>query len=322
MFRILLRFTILFCCLLLARQVLADECHFTNIGQLKLVVPQMAIPADLPDGTVLYTSPVQNVNVSCSLSTPYTSISQPVYAGTTSDFNAFTSLRNGITVTLYIDGEPFRSPKNYVVGYLSKGYYPSFSKALSIYIEVKVDKTKGDIPVQGTLLSGGFESVYLMPGNVNYSVPHGTIALYTPQVTFIPCQMSMVMNPGTVSFGEMSQRDLESGKAFKRPFSILIRKSHGCTIATSAPFGINMWFDPSGQALNADGSLDLGNGTGLTIKDGSNGIIPYNTIHEIHDVKVESQLRDYFTATVQNVPGQDVRTGPFDAVLVVRMNYF
>ncbi|ECY4913150.1 fimbrial protein [Salmonella enterica subsp. enterica serovar Oranienburg] len=322
MLRILLKFIIIVC-LLLTRQVLAeDQCHFKNVGQVRFSMPQMAIPADLPDGTVLYTSPVENVNLSCSLGIIYTSNAFPVTAVTTAAFNALTSQRNGVTVTLYVDGHAIDKQARITLGNFPAGYNPVFNKNINIYIEVRIDKTKGDIPVQGTLLSGGFESVFIIAGNIDYNKPRALISLSTPQITFIPCQMSMVLNPGTVSFGEMSQRDLESGKPFKRPFSVLIHKNHGCTIATSAPFGINMWFDPSGQTLNADGSLDLGNGTGLTIKSSSNAIIPYNTIHEIHDVRVESLLREYFTATVQNVPGQDVRTGPFDAVLVVRMNYF
>jgi len=324
MFRILLRLTIL-CCLLLARQVLADPgdaCRLTGAGP-NLSVPGMTIPSGLPDGTVLYTSPVQNVSITCTLDRYYAVIAYPILAVTTADFNRFNAQRNGITTTLFIDGKPFSSGYNQVqIGAFPVGPTQPLIKTLKVYIQVKVDKSKGEIPVQGTLLSGGFESVYIMAATLDYSNARATIALSTPQVTFIPCQMSMVMSPGTIAFGGIRQSDLENGKIFKRPFSILIRKTHGCTIATSAPFGINMWFDPSGQTLNADGSLNLGNGTGLSIRDNTDAVIPYNTYHEIRDVTVDMQLKNDFFATIQSVPGMDIKTGAFDAVLVVRMNYF
>lgn len=297
----------------------ADSCDISG-GIVHLSVPQMSIPADTPDGTVLYTSSKLTRKVTCSVD-DYAEFSTGVNFVTTADFNRFSAQNNGVKFTLYIDGVAYDKQMTQNIGRVPAGYWQSFSKNVTIWFEIKVDSSKGKIPVSGTYLSGGFESVYLLLGS-NYNNHRGIISLSTPNITYIPCMMEISVNPDTIDFGAMKSSDLDKGMKFQRRFTTLIQKNKGCTIAVSAPFGINMYFEPTVSALNADGSLNLNNGLGLSIADTSGKYVPYNSAWKINDVKVESVLKNNFTANLQKISGQDVKTGPFSADVVVRIDYY
>lgn len=294
-----------------------DSCRIDG-GTFSLNVPQMAIPADTPDGTMLYSSPKIIKNITCD--SDY-STGAAVNIRTTADFNQFIAQNNGVKFTLYIDGVPYDREMVQQIGYLPSGPWPSFSKSISVWFDIKVDSSKGKIPVSGTYLSGSFESLYIMLG-ANYGLGRGVIGLSTPNITYIPCTMAISVDPETINFGAIKSSDLDKGMKFQRRFTTLIQKNKGCTIAVSAPFGINMYFEPTVSTLNADGSLNLNNGLGLSIADTSGKYVPYNTAWKIDDVKVESILKNNFTANLQKIAGQDVKTGPFSADVVVRINYY
>lgn len=296
----------------------ADGCEFVG-GDIYLGVPQMSIPADTPDGTVLYSSPKITKKISCHADN--STYGYYIDLATTSDFNAFLRLRNGIKFTLYIDGVAYDREMTNSIGYIGSGINQSFSKTVSIWFDIKVDSSRGKIPVSGTYLSGGFQSLFLMFAT-RYDLKRGVIGLSTPNITYIPCTMEISVNPETIDFGGVKISDLDKGIKFQRRFTTLIQKSKGCTLAVSAPFGINMYFEPTVSTLNADGSLDLNNGLGLSIADTSGKYISYNTAWKINDVKVESVLKNNFTANLQKISGQDVKTGPFSADVVVRIDYY
>lgn len=298
----------------------AVGCNFEGENFLNLTVPQMAISADTPDGTVLYSSPKITRKVNCDYGS-YSSFARPVGLVTTADYNSFLAVRNGIKLTVYVDGVAYDKPMTQQIGSTSVGYSPSFSKELSIWFDVKVDSSMGKIPVSGTFLSGAFQSLYVMLLG-DYASARGSINIFTPNITYIPCTMDVSVIPDTIDFGAVKISDMEKGMKLQRKFTTLIKKSKGCTIAVSAPFGINMYFEPAAPVINADGSLNLNNGLGLSISDTSGKYIPFNTAWKIDDVKVDSILKNYFTANLQKISGQDVKTGPFSADVVVRLNFY
>lgn len=297
----------------------AENCRILE-GDLRLSVPQLAIPADTPDGTVLFSSPKRNITLNCDPGVGYSGFGYAVNAVTTADFNTFSSQMNGVKSTLYIDGVPYDHQITRNLGYTSIGNNPVFRKNMTVWLEVVVDNTRGKIPISGSYLSGGFESIYFTLNNQYTHV--GKISLFTPDITYIPCTMAISVSPDTIDFGAIKSGDLEKGLKFQRRFTTLIQKNKGCTIAVSAPFGINMYFEPTISTLNADGSLNLNNGLGLSIADTSGKYVPYNTAWKIDDVKVESVLKNNFTANLQKISGQDLKTGPFSADVVVRINYY
>ncbi|ENE2092007.1 fimbrial protein [Salmonella enterica] len=280
-----------------------------------LPVPKMAIPADTPDGTVLYTSPKQSINLNCSS----TGRGKYVSVVTTDDFNKYLSQKNGIKTTVYIDGIPFDRQKDYLLGFTDAS--SSFKKTLSVWVEFRTDYSRGKLPVQGSLFHGSFQSIFFIE-DYNYLVPRGVLALTPPDITFIPCSMEVSVSPDTIDFGMVKISDLDNGKKLQRRFSTLIKKSRYCTAVAGAPFGINVFFEPTSSGLNADGSLNLNNGLGLSISDSSGKYIPYNTAWKIDDVLMESVLRNTFTAKLQKISGHDIKTGPFSADVVVRLSYY
>lgn len=299
----------------------APGCTFADGSEIKITVPQMALPADTPDGTVLYTSPKMTKRIVCE-SPPMIS-RQYVMLTTTADFNAFLGVRNGIKFTLYVDDIVFDHAMSSILGYTSSTGtgIDKFIKDVSISYEIKVDSSKGKIPVSGTLLSGGFQSAFVLLGG-NYSIPRGVISLFTPNITYIPCTMDVSVSPETIDFGAVKSGDLEKGVKLQKVFSTLIKKSKGCSMAVSAPFGINMYFEPTNPVINADGSLKLNDGVGLSIADSTGRAIAFNTAQKIDDVKVESVLKNDFRASLHKVSGQDIKTGPFSADVVVRLSYY
>ncbi|EDT7188179.1 fimbrial protein [Salmonella enterica subsp. enterica] len=297
-----------------------DGCNFTD-GQITLSVPKMALPADTPDGIVLYSSPKMTKRIICE-SLP--GISRDfVQVTTTSDFNSFLNINNGIRFTIYVDGYAYNRPGSHILGYTSSsgGGNDKLTKDVSIWYDIRVDSSKGKIPVEGTLLSGGFESLYITIGN-NFTRPRGIISLFTPDITYIPCTMNVSVAPDIIDFGAIKSSDLEKGKTIQKTFSTLIQKSKGCSLAVSAPFGINMYFEPTSSVINADGSLKLNEGLGLSIADSTGRAIAFNTAQKIDDVKVDSILKNYFRASLHKVSGQDIKTGSFSADVVVRLSYY
>lgn len=155
-----------------------------------------------------------------------------------------------------------------------------------------------------------------------YDLPRGVISLYTPNITYIPCTMNVSVSPETIDFGAVRSGDLEKGVKLQKAFSTLIKKSKGCSMAVSAPFGINMYFEPTNPVINADGSLKLIDGVGLSIADSTGKAIAFNTAQKIDDVKVDSILKNDFKANIHKVSGQDISTGSFSADVVVRLSYY
>ncbi|EOX8447128.1 fimbrial protein [Salmonella enterica] len=297
----------------------ADSCDFVG-GEVTLSAPQMSIPADTPDGTVLYTSPKITKTITCSVD--YSTTPSYAYFRTTADFNAFQAVRNGVKLTIYIDGKVYdHEDSNWTGSIVPAGRNQSFKRNVTIWFDIKVDSSRGKIPVSGTYLSGGFQSIFLMLGT-RYDMHRGVLSVSMPNITYIPCTMALSVNPETIDFGTIKSSDLEKGIKFQRKFTTLIQKSKACTIAASTPFGINMFFEPTASTLNADGSLNLNNGLGLSISDTSGKYVPYNTEWKIDDVRVESILKHHFTANLQKISGQDLKTGPFSADVVVRINYY
>lgn len=301
----------------------SGSCKFESMGTFIPDIPQMAIPSDLPDGTVLYRSPVSQLKLNCTYD-PGPGIfttGTGVYYSTTSDFNSLQSQRNGIKLTIYINDAPINSAvvaKEF--GRSSQGYSSVFSSDVNIYFTITVDRSRGSLPESGTQLVGSFESVYFYIKRLEW--PRAVIGFRTPKITAIPCSMDMTISPNTLNWGAIQTSKLESGNDFSRNFSVILKKKSSCTVNSAAPFGVNIWFDRAGQSLNPDGSLDLNNGTGLSIKDNLGTVVAYDTIYQIPDVKVESVLTRNFTAQIQKTSGKDIKTGSFSTVLVIRMNYY
>lgn len=302
-----------------ASPAMAYGCSFSG-GNIYINIPKMAIPADTPDGTILFSSPKITKKLNCEAGI-YSGIARAVNIVTTADFNQLVAQNNGVRFILHIDNHSIDQRSSFTTGYTSTGYNPAYNKTMSLWYEVKVDSTKGKIPVSGTILSGSFESVYIMLES-DYSKPRAIIGIATPNITYIPCMMAVTVTPDTINFDNIKSSDLDKGMKYQRRFSTLIQKNKGCTIALSAPFGINMYFEPTSPVLNADGSLNLNNGLGLSISDSSGKFVPYNTAWKINDVKVESVLKNTFIANLQKIAGQHLLTGPFSADVVVRIDYF
>lgn len=295
-------------------------CKFEGGDYLNLAVPQMSIPADTPDGTILYSSPKMMKKVNCE-NTTYFANPGNVVAITTADFNEFLNKRNGIKFSLFINDVKFERGTSLVLGQLPAGWNTKFNKDIYVWFDVKVDSSMGKIPVSGTYLSGGYESVYVMSEG-SYSSRRGVISIQTPDITFIPCVMDISVTPDTIDFNKISVSDLDKGIKIKRSFSTLIQKSKGCTSNSSSSFSLNMFFEPVNPVINADGSLSLNNGLGLSVLESNGTAVAYNSALKVDNIKVGSILKKDFTASLQKISGQDIKTGPFSADVVVRLNYY
>lgn len=298
------------------------QCKFST-GSYIPNIPQMAVPSDLPDGTVLYKSSETQLQLECSYDPGngmYTTGIDVLYS-TTSAFDALQSEKNGIRLIIYINDQPISTRSQSVrFDKTSPGYISTANVPVRIRFEVVVDRSRGTIPESGQLAGGSYESIYFYLRTID--TPRAVVGFKTPRITAIPCSMNMTISPNTLNWGAIQTSKLESGQDFSKNFSIILTKKSSCTINSSAPFGVNVWFDRAGQNLNSDGSLDLNNGTGLSIKDNSGTVVAYDTYYQIPDVKVESVLTRNFTAQIQKTSGKDLQTGSFNTVLVIRMNYY
>lgn len=289
-------------------------------GDVTLLVPRMTIPADTPDGTVLYSSPKIQKKVFCE-NTTYFANPGNVVAIATADFNAFLNKRNGVSFSLYINGVRYGHNTSTVLGQIPAGWSTTYSTDVTIWFDVKVDSTMGKIPVTGTYLSGGYQSVFIMSEG-SYTSGKGIISIKTPDITFVPCVMDLSVTPDTIDFNRVGISELEDGSKVTRSFSTLIQKSKGCKVDSSSPFSMYMLFEPTNPVITADGALDMSNGLGLYILDSKKNRVSYNTAVKVDNVKVGSILKQDFTAELKRISGQDIKTGPFSADVVVRLNYY
>lgn len=304
----------------------SGSCKFATGSNFIPDIPQMSVPADLPDGTLLYKSPVTQLKLNCTY-TPDTGIytsGTGVYYTTTSDFNDLQNQKKGIKLTIYLNDIPISgtvAPKQLGTSSTGTSTNPSvFSTDVNVYFTIVVDRSRGPLPESGDQLVGSFESIYFYIKRLYW--PRAVIGFRTPKITAIPCSMDMTISPNTLDWGTIQAAKLESGSEFPETFSILFNKKSTCTLSGSGLFGINVWFDRMGGILNADGSLDLNNGTGLIIRDSDGVVVPFDTYYSIPDVRVDSLIRKNFTAVVQKTSGKDIKTGMFNTVLIVRMNYY
>ena len=300
----------------------SSQCKFTT-GNYIPVIPQMSVPSDLPDGTVLYQSPETQHQLECSYDPGNGMITTGpgVYFATSNDFNKLQDLKNGIRLIIYVNDYPVDSQiQPHQIGQGNTDYISVASITVRIRIEIVVDRSRGALPESGKYLGGSYESLYFYMDKFN--TPRGMIGFRTPQITAIPCSMDMMISPDVLNWGTIQTSKLESGQNFSKNFSIILKKRSTCTINSAAPFGVNIWFDRTGQSLNPDGSLDLNNGTGLSIKDNQGAVVAFDTLYQIPDVKTESVLYKNFTAQIQKTSGKDLITGSFSTVLVIRMNYY
>lgn len=304
----------------------SGSCQFATGSLFMPDIPQMSVPSDLPDGTVLYRSSVTQLKLNCTYD-PGPGVFTTgvgVYYATTSDFQKLQDQKNGIKLTIYINDVPIstaQAQQTFGKSGMGSSSNPSvFSADVNVYFTIVVDRSRGVLPESGVQLTGSFESIYFYIKYLTW--PRSIIGFRTPKITAIPCSMDMTISPNTLSWGTIQTTKLDNGTEFPRTFSVLLKKKSSCTQFSSAPFGVNVWFDRMGAVLNADGSLDLNNGTGLLIKD-SNGVdVPYDTYYQIPDVKVESLISKNFTALIRKTSGQEIKTGAFNTVLVIRMNYY
>lgn len=292
----------------------ADGCSYDG-GNVMLTVPKMVIPADTPNGTILYTSPRMTKTLTCQ-----TSKSTQVMLVTTADYQQFVRQMNGVSFNLYINGTKLTDINTIRLGQTNSSQ-KVFKANVQIWFQAVVDSSKGKIPLSGTLSSAGFESVYSII-NSDYNLPRGIISVSTPPITYLPCSMAISVTPDTINFAEIRSRDLDKGQKIQKKFSTLITKSKGCTIINNTNFGIDMFFEPTSSTITPDGSLNLNNGISLSIYDSKGKFVPYNTALKIDNVKLDSVLKNDFTATLQKIAGQDIQTGHFSGDIVIRINYY
>lgn len=301
----------------------AEGCRFEG-GDPTLGVPQMEIAANTPDGTVLYISPKITKRLICPTysGTPVLT-NVPILGQVTNEYKQLSTQLNGVKFNIHIDGYSFddKAGSLYIGRTSSHNGVEEYNKDVTLWFDVSVDSSRGKIPISGTVLSGTYKSLQITLGT-STNISMAFINLKTPQITYIPCAMKLSISPDTIDFGLIKNSELAKGVKLQRKFSTSIQKSAGCSAYGAVPFHINMYFEPTNSVINADGSLSLNNGLGLTISDASGKDINYNTIWKINDVTGDLGVKNYFTANLHKVSGQDIKTGPFSADVVVRLSYY
>ncbi|RDA61920.1 fimbrial protein [Hafnia paralvei] len=296
-------------------------CRFEDGSNTTILsVPQMEIAANTPDGTVLYTSPKITKKLTCY---PKRTVSNNIVYGTiTGDYRQLSAQLKGLRISLHLNQYSFNDTSG---GIIIGRTFPvngreQYSEDVSIWYDVTVDSSRGKVPVSGTDLSGTIRALNISLSSIT-PYPMAYIDLKIPQITYIPCAMKLSISPDTINFGLIKNGDLENGVKLQRKFSTSIQKSAGCSAYGAVPFHINMYFEPTNSVINTDGSLSLNNGLGLTISDTTGKNITYNTAWKINDVTGDLGIKNYFTANLQKVSGQDIKTGSFSADVVVRIDY-
>ncbi|WP_369308800.1 fimbrial protein [Providencia rettgeri] len=308
----------LFLFVFMSPKVFALDCVEKGSGVvIKPPVPvgQLAIPADIPPGTVIWQSDPMTVTVFCDNVLGNKIDVVHMYFNPTSQ-----KLGTGLLLGANYQGEQLENNKQRV----SLGTPPISGKqnvtvtvTFTLYIKVT-----GNVPPSGHYMGDDQFTVFQFDGSGGLNITPGAKNLrYSISglqgIRFLKCGADIKVFPESqqIDFGQLMVTELNQGKEFKKDFQVQAVK-RGCL----DNFSMNVNFETT-DSLNGEYAIDLKNGTNLTIQDDKNNNVRFNYFQFFGNLPQGSTsvTRDY-SATVKKTG--TVKTGGFKASTIVRINYY
>lgn len=273
----------------------------------------IAVPADVPNGTIIWESGPQSINVMCE--DDYKTGSEQVYFWVNP---AKATVGQGIRVGIRYKNTPLTgSAEKYGTGFYSvkkgKAY---FTLNYSVYIE-----KYGTTPTNGQATTVSEYRVFQLDGvRALSSRPEKNLNYYVTgmnTITFMPCLPELTITPSVVNFPTPSRKAQIGAVASTANFALSLRKS------CSTPFTIDARFaTTAGGGSVIDGLLvpDNNSSVGISVSRAeSQTPLPFNNWFTLQQLMGKGSIQNDFRADLKwrsaPVPG------PFEAAVVVDMLY-
>lgn len=311
-----------FCLLLLLAFVstksFALDCVEAGTGVvIKPPVPvgQLAIPSDLPAGTVVWQSDPLTVTVYCDNVLGNIVDVVHMYFNPTSQ-----KLGEGLLLGANYQGQQLEQNKQSVslgTNPIRKGQNVTVTVTFTLYVKVT-----GNVPQSGNYLGDNEFTVFQFDGSRGINSSTGAKNLrYSISglrgIRFLKCGADIKVYPETqqIDFGQLMITELNQGKEFKKEFQVQAVK-RGCL----DNFSMNINFETT-DTLNGEYAIDLKNGTNLTILDSKSDPIKFNYFQFFGNLPTGStSVTRHYQASIKKT--STVSTGLFSASTIVRINYY
>ncbi|MGG4610297.1 fimbrial protein [Providencia sp. Me31A] len=227
-------------------------------------------------------------------------------------------INSGVTInqTLTQYGDSTVTITNPVVPNIDLLAWPEKNNQL-ILIYYKFSVKKGANPLRpfdtGLFLLGTHvnkQNTYL--GGDVYIRIVGNLTLLCPA----PAVSITSSNGGTVGFGAISPKQMDTGGVVSRTFNI------GMAIPDDCETGLNVSvrFEPNNNTILGEKYLDMGNGLQTVIKNNSTEL-NFNQPYVIGEIKPFKPITVPYSATLSKIPGQTITPGPFSKTVRVIVSY-
>lgn len=296
----------------------ALDCVEKGTGAVeKPAVPvgQLAIPADTTAGSIIWQSDPLTVTVYCDNVLGNAVDVVHMYFNPKSQ-----TLGTGLLLGANYQGQQLEKNEQRVnlgTKPIRRGESVTVTVTFTLYIKVT-----GFVPPSGNYTGDNQFTVFQFDGSGGINHTSGAKNLkYSITglrgIRFLKCGADIKVYPESqqIDYGQLMITELNQGKEFKKDFQIQAVK-RGCL----DNFSMNINFETT-DPLNGEYAIDLKNGTNLIISDDKAEKIKFNYFQFFGTLPLgrTSITRDY-SATVKKAG--TVKTGPFSASTIVRINYY
>ena len=140
----------------------------------------------------------------------------------------------------------------------------------------------------------------------------GNVTLLCPT----PAVSVTASNGGSVNFGTISPKQMNAGEVVSRPFNIGMAVPQDCETGLN----VSVRFEPNNNTVLGNKYLDMGNGLQTVIKSNATEL-NFNQNYAIGEIKPQSPVNVPYTATLSQISGQTITSGPFSKTIRVVVSY-
>ncbi|HHR6052130.1 TPA: fimbrial protein [Providencia alcalifaciens] len=140
----------------------------------------------------------------------------------------------------------------------------------------------------------------------------GNLTLLCPT----PAVSVTASNGGSVNFGTISPKQMNAGEAVSRTFNVGMAVSQDCETGLN----VSVRFEPNNNTVLGNKYLDMGNGLQTVIKSNATEL-DFNQNYAIGEIKPQSPVNVPYTATLSQISGRSITSGPFSKTIRVVVSY-
>lgn len=319
--RSLLAFLAGLCLLAVSTSSFALKCVETGTNSasvLGTISTNIPVPADAPNGTIIWESPTISVNITCSHDWGYNAEDVWMYVNP-----AKATVAPGTGVGIRTNGTLYQTTSGTMTQFDTGHVIPAGTSATAVFtftFSVVVTK-QGATPASGSASFNSFR-VFQLDGSGGLNItPNYNLNYYlTGNVRFIGCFANLTFAPSnTVDFGTIPATGTLGEVASQGQVTLT------ATSACQSPYGLQIGFQPVSGTLVNPTTWDIGSGwnVGISLIDPttSTAVTLDGTPNSFVDLTSVSSASKTYNAQLTRLQTQSP-TGQYSAVMMVNLFYY